>query len=160
VETPWTFENVGRSVVHKTALQKLASDGSFRSSQWRLFCINAEQFELGLQRQAVAQAFLPVVSISNGEAKPLYFVSARASLPGFNYWATRMTRASVQSLSEQGQFDLTETSQASDGRRLARSAKFSSEGLGRAVNSLLATCPAPRSMAGLQTVGSREDAAK
>ena len=160
VETPWTFENVGRSVVHKTALQKLASDGSFRSSQWRLFCINAEQFELGLQRQAVAQALLPVVSISNGEAKPLYFVSTRASLPGFNHWATRMTRASVQSLSEQGQFDLTETSQAPDGRRLARSAKFSSEGLAGAVNSLLATCPAPRSIAALQAVGSREDAAK
>jgi hypothetical protein len=160
VETPWTFENVGRSVVHKTALQRLASDGSFRSSQWRLFCINADQFELGLQRQAVAQALLPVVSISNGEAKPLYFVSTRASLPAFNHWATRMTRASVQSLSEQGQFDLTETSQALDGRRLARSAKFSSEGLAGAVNTLLATCPAPKSIAGLQAVGSREDAAK
>ncbi|MDB5578760.1 MAG: uncharacterized protein JWR80_3936 [Bradyrhizobium sp.] len=160
VETPWTFENVGRSVVHKTALQKLASDGSFRSSQWRLFCINAEQFELGLQRQAVTQALLPVVSMSNGEAKPFYFVSTRAAQPGFNYWATRMTRASVQSLSELGQFDLTETSQGPDGRRLARSAKFSSEGLGSAVNTLLATCPPPRSIAALQAAGSRENAAK
>lgn len=160
VETPWTFENVGRSVVHKTALQKLASDGSFRSSQWRLFCINAEQFELGLQRQAVAQASLPVISMSNGEAKPLYFVSTRAALPGFNYWAMRMTRASVQSLSEAGQFDLTETSQGPDGRKLTRSAKFSSDGLGSAVNTLLATCPAPRSIAALQPAGSRPDAAK
>ena len=160
VETPWTFENVGRSVAHKTALQKLASNGSFRSSQWRLFCINAEQFDLGLQRQAVTQALLPVVSISNGEAKPLYFVSTRASLPGSNHWAMRMTRASVQSLSEGGQFDLTETSQEPDGRRLARSAKFSSEGLAGAVSSLLVTCPAPRSIAALQPVGSREDAAK
>ena len=72
VETPWTFENVGRSVVHKTVLQKLASDGSFRSSQWRLFCINADQFELDLQRQAMAQTLLPAVSISNGGTKPLY----------------------------------------------------------------------------------------
>ena len=74
METPWTFENVGRSVVHKTALQKLASDGSFRSSQWRLFCINADQFELDLKRQAVAQALLPVVSISNGGRNPLFRV--------------------------------------------------------------------------------------
>lgn len=160
VETPWTFENVGRSVVHKTTLQKLASDGSFRSSQLRLFCINADQFELGLQRQAVTQAVLPAVSISTGAAKPLYFVSTRAALPGFNYWAMRMTKASVQSLSEEGQFDLTETSQAPDGRWLARSAKFSSEGLSGAVKTLLATCPAPRSIAGLQTAGPREDAAK
>jgi hypothetical protein len=71
-----------------------------------------------------------------------------------------MTKASVQSLSEEGQFDLTETSQGPDGRRLARSAKFSSEGLAGAVNTLLATCPAPRSIADLQTVGSRDDAAK
>ena len=160
VETPWTFENVGRSVVHKTALQKLASDGSFRSSQWRLFCINVEQFELGLQRQTAAQTFLPVVSMSHGGAKPFYFASTRTAPSGFNYWATRMTKASVQSLSEQGQFDLTETAQGPDGRRLARSAKFSSEGLGGAVNALLATCPAPRSIAALQTAGSREDAAK
>lgn len=160
VETPWTFENLGRSVVHKTALQKLASDGSFRSSQWRLFCINTDQFELDLKRQAVAHAFLPAVSISNGGPKPLYFVSAPAGPPGFNLWAIRMNRASLQSLSELGQFDLTETSQAPDGRRLARSAKFSSEGLAGAVNSLLATCTVPKSTAALQTVGSREDAAK
>ena len=85
------------------------------------------------------------------------FVSTRSSLPGFNHWAMRMTRASVQSLSEGSQFDLTETSQGPDGRRLARSAKFSSEGLGGAVNHLLATCPAPRSIAALQAVGSREE---
>ena len=72
----------------------------------------------------------------------------------------RMTRASVQSLSEEGQFELTETSQAPDGRRLARSAKFSSEGLAGGVNTLLATCPPARSIAGLQAVGVREDAAK
>ena len=76
VETPWTFENAGRSVVHKTVLQKLTSDGSFRSSQWRLFCNNADQFELNLKRQAMAPTFLPAVSISNGGTKPLYFVSA------------------------------------------------------------------------------------
>ena len=46
------------------------------------------------------------------------------------------------------------------GAMFARSAKFSSEGLAGAVNSLLATCTVPKSTAALQTVGSREDAAK
>ena len=63
--------------------------------------------------------------------KPLYF-SVRAGQVGrgSSLGDASMTRASVQSLGRrQPQFDLTETSQAPDGRRLARSAKFSSEGL-------------------------------
>ena len=71
-----------------------------------------------------------------------------------------MTRASVQSLAELGQFDLTETSQAPDGRRLTRSAKFSSEGLAGAVNSLLTTAPSQKHSAALQAPGARESAAK
>ena len=47
METPWIFESAGRNMVCKTVLQiELTSDGSFRSSQWRLFCNNADQFEL------------------------------------------------------------------------------------------------------------------
>ena len=160
VETPWTFENAGRSVVYKTVLQKLASDGSFRSSQWRLFCNNADQFELNLKRQAMAHTFLPAVSISNGGTKPLYFVSAPAGSLGFNQWAMRMTRASVQSLAELGQFDLTETSQAPDGRGLTRSTTFSTEGLAGAVNSLLTTCSVPKGTAAMEAPGARETAAK
>ena len=162
VETPWTFENAGRSVVHKTVLQKLTSDGSFRSSQWRLFCINADQFELDLKRQAMAHwLFFPRFRFRMADTKPLYFASAPTESLGFNQWAMRMTRASVQSLAELGQFDLTETSQAPDRRRLTRSAKFSTEGLAGAVNSLLATCSvakkAPRRW---QAPGARESAAK
>jgi len=160
VETPWTFENLGRSVVHKTALQKVAGDGSFRSAQWRLFCINADQFELDLQRETMAQTFFPTASISSGGPKPLYFRFATTKLPGFDLWAMRMSRASLQSLSDLPQFDLTETSQAPDGRRLARSAKFSSEGLAGGLGRLLATCPGPRNPAPLQTMGSNDSAVK
>jgi hypothetical protein len=69
-----------------------------------------------------------------------------------------MTRASVQSLTALPQLDLTETSQ--DGRRLAHSVKFSGEGLASAMDSLRATCPPPKSIAPLQTIGSRDSAAK
>jgi hypothetical protein len=71
-----------------------------------------------------------------------------------------MTRASVQSLTALAQLDFTETSQAADGRRLTHSVKFSGEGLASALDSLLATCPAPRSITPLQTIGSRDSAAK
>ncbi len=160
VETPWTFENNGRSMVRKTVVQKSDADKSFRLSQWRLFCFNTEQFELAYQRQAVANSFLPTVSISDGGSKPLYLSPASSKAPGFDLWGLRMTSASVQSLTALPQLDFTETSQATDGRRLAHSAKFSSEGLAGAMDSLRATCPPPKSMAPLQAIGSRDSAAK
>jgi hypothetical protein len=160
VETPWTFENNGRSMVRKAVVQKNDADKSFRLSQWRLFCFSTEQFELAYQRQAVANSFLPTVSISDGGSKPLYLSPASSKPPGFDLWGLRMTSASVQSLTALPQLDFTETSQATDGRRLAHSVKFSSEGLKSAMDSLRATCPPPKSMAPLQTIGSRDNAAK
>jgi hypothetical protein len=159
VETPWTFENVGRGVVHKTAVQKNA-DRSFRLSQWRLLCFNADQFELDFQRPAVTNALFPTVSISNGGPKPFYLSHAPSKPPGSDLWGLRMTKASVQALAELPQFDFTETSQATDGHRLAHSVKFSGEGLSRGLDSLLATCSAPKSSAPLQTIGSRDSTAK
>ena len=160
VETPWTFENVGRGVIYKTAVQK-NGDGLFRLSQWRLFCFNTDQFELDFRRQTVANTLLPTVSISAGGPKPFYLSPATAKPPaGSDLWGLRMTKASVQALAELPQLDYTETSQATDGRRLAHSVKFSGEGLPRALDSLLATCPAPKSIAALQTTESRDSAAK
>lgn len=159
VETPWTFENLGRGVVHKTAVRKIG-DRSFRLSQWRLLCFNADQFELGFQRPAVGNALFPTISISNGGPKPVYLSPAPSKPSGSDLWGLRMTKASVQALAELPQFDFTETSQATDGRRLAHSIKFSGEGLSRGLNSLLATCPAPKSVAPLQTIGSRDSTAK
>jgi hypothetical protein len=160
VETPWTFENNGRSMVRKTVVQKNDTDKSFRLSQWRLYCFNTGQFELAYQRQAVANLLFPTVSISDGGPKPLYLSPASSKSSGFDLWGLRMTRASVQSLTALPQLDFTETSQAADGRRLAHSVKFSSEGLASALDSLLATCPAPKGIAPLQTIGSRDSAAK
>jgi hypothetical protein len=71
-----------------------------------------------------------------------------------------MTSASIQLLTALPQLDFTETSQATDGRRLAHSVKFSSEGLASAMDSLRATCPPPKSIGPLQTIGSRDNAAK
>ena len=71
-----------------------------------------------------------------------------------------MTRASLQALANEPQFEVTETSQAQDGRRRARKAKFSSEGLTGALDRLLASCPPAKPTAPLQAVGSRDSAAK
>ncbi len=90
-----------------------------------------------------------------------------------------MNRTLLQSLVDVPQFDFTETSQTPDGRRLAHTATFSSEGLAGALDSLLATCPPAKpvpplaavpftaapfttatSKAPLQTIGARDGAAK
>ena len=147
----WTFENNGRSLMRKTVVQRNDADKSFRMSQWRLLCSNTEQFELAYQRQAAANSSFPTVSISDGGPKPLYLSPASTRQAGFDLWGLRMNRASVQSLIALPQLDFTETSQATDGRRLAHSVKFSNEGLASALDRLLATCPAPKSMAPLQT---------
>jgi hypothetical protein len=156
VETPWTFENNGRSMVRKAVVQKNDADNSFRLSQWRLSCFNTEQFELDYLRQGAANSFFHTVSISDGGPKPLYLSPALSKLPGVRLWGLRMTSASVQSLTALPQLDFTETSSATDGRRLAQSVKFSSEGLASAMDRLRATCPPPKSKA----IGSRDTAAK
>jgi hypothetical protein len=172
VETPWIFENNGRSTVRKIVTQKNDGDKSYRLSQWRLFCFNTDQFELDFQRPAVTNAFFPAVSISNAGSTPQYFKSPPLKAQGFETWGVRMTRASLRALADQPQFDFTETSQGSDGRRTAHTAQFSSEGLAGALDSLLATCPPAKPAAAfaapvtapftapLQTIGSRDSAAK
>jgi hypothetical protein len=57
------------------------------------------------------------------------------------------------------QFDFAETSFASDGRRLAHPAKFSTEGLAAALGSLTPTCPPSKPAVPVQTVGTRDSAA-
>jgi hypothetical protein len=71
----------------------------------------------------------------------LYFKSPPLKAQGFEVWGVRISRAQLQSLADVPQFDFTETSQTPDGRRLAQSATFSSEGLAGALDSLLSTCP-------------------
>jgi hypothetical protein len=167
VETPWTFENNGRSVVLKVAAQKNDDGKSYRILQWRLRCFNTEQFEVDFQRPKIANALFAAVSIAGAAPKPLYFTSVLAGLPGSDTWGLRLSRASVRSLAEAPLFDFAETSQGPDGRRLAHTQKFSSEGLAHALDTLLATCPPAKtvtplqtSIAPLQTTESRDSAAK
>jgi hypothetical protein len=167
-ETPWTFENGARSMVGKVALQMDGGETSYRASQWRLFCFNAEQFELDFQRKATADAILgtvATVSIADAATKPQFFTEGRSKLPGYEVWGLRMSRSSVQSLAGISQFEFTETSQTPDGHRLAHTAKFSNEGLSGAFDSLLATCPppprsSPASASAVTPVAARDSAAK
>ena len=160
VETLWTVENIGRTVVHKSVTQKHDGDSAYHSSQWRLFCLNTGQFELDFQREATANAKSATVSITNPGPRPLYFTLIPTKSPGFELWAMRMTRVSLQSLADASQFDLTEAAPGVDGSKLEHVAKISSEGLAGALDSLLATCPAPRNVAPLQSIGARDSVAK
>jgi hypothetical protein len=163
VETPWTFENSGRSLVHKVAIAKGDAGSSYRTLQWRLFCFTAGQFELDFQRQIAAVPAFATVSISSGGPKPLFFVFPPAKPQGFEIWGLRMTRVSVQTFADLPQFDFTETTFAPDGHGLVRPVKFSNEGLPAALDNLLATCPAQKENVPLAPVPAnkpRDSAAK
>ena len=155
-ETRWAFENVGRSVVHKTLIQKNDGDKSYRTLQWRLICFNTNQFELDFQRPRAVSSVLPSVAVPGGSAKPQYLMSASVKSSASDLWAMRMTRASIQALAEQPELDLIEASQTPDGRRVAQTAKFSSEGLATALDSLPATCPPAKTI----TAGAGDSVAK
>jgi hypothetical protein len=157
VETPWTFENSGHSMVRKVALQKDERDNSYRLSQWRLFCFNADQFELDFQRPAQATSTFATVAISTGGPKPLYFSFPPAKPAGFEVWGLRINRASLQSIAGLPQFDFTETSLSTDGRRLAHPQKFSAEGLSGALASLVSTCPQRKDVALQRDVTSQKE---
>src|SRR5262245_48718994 len=160
-ETPWKFENSVRGMVSKAAAVREEGGKSWRLSQWRIICSSNEQFELNFQRPALtAGATLPTVAISGAGPTPQHFNWPPAKIQGYEIWALRVTRASVQGLAAVPQFEFLESVQAADGKRVARSAKFSTEGLAGALTTLAATCPPPKNMALRQAVGAQESAAK
>jgi len=159
-ETPWIFENSGRAILRKTVTRRDEGDEAYRLVQWWLFCLTTEHFELNFRRPAATSAVLPTFSISNGGLASLNLTMAPLKTSGFERWGLRMTRDSLQALASEPQFDFTETSQAPDGGRRARTAKFSSEGLPGALDRLAATCPPAKANAPLRTVGSRDSVAK
>ena len=128
-------------MVSKAVLRMDSGETSYRAAQWRLFCFNADQFELDFQRKAVTDPSFATVSILSGEAKPQVFIAGRSRLPEYEIWGLRLNRAAVQSLAGRPQFDFTETSQTADGHPLVHAVKLSSDGLTGALESLLATCP-------------------
>jgi hypothetical protein len=160
VETAWTFENSSRSMARKAVIERGDTEKSWRTTQWRIICFNADQFELDLQRPALTGSVFPTLAISAGASAARYFKSPPAKLQGFEVWGLRLNKDEILSLTTEGQFSFTETSQATGAKRLARTATLSNEGLGRALNSLIETCPPSKSIALRQTVGATEAAAK
>ena len=142
VETPWQFENGGRSMVGKFATQRSEGESSYRLLQWRLICVSTEQFELDVQRPTTKSTY-PTVAISNAAAVPLYFTQITSKTAGADFWGVRMTHAAIDKLAGQPQFDLIESSQGPDGRHAVRTA-LSTEGLSQALDMLLPTCPSAK----------------
>ena len=145
VETLWQFENGGRSMVGMVASEKVEDDNSYRLLQWRLICVSNEQFELDVQRPATKSVF-PAVAITDAAAVPLYFTQITAKAGGAEFWGVRMKRAAVEELAAQPQFELIESSQTADGRHATHTG-MSTEGLSRALDTLLPTCPPARPLA-------------
>jgi hypothetical protein len=150
VETPWAFENLNRALIRKSAIARDENGKTWRALQWRLFCLNAEQFQLDFQRQVTATTTFATISISSGGAKPFAFAFPPSKPAGYEVWGLRMPKSSAQAIADLPQIDLIETANALDGRRLARPEKLSTEGLSASLASLLATCPAPREAAPAQ----------
>ncbi|MFO1110966.1 MAG: hypothetical protein U1E61_17450 [Bradyrhizobium sp.] len=160
-ETPWKFENGVRSMVSKFAAVREETGKSWRLSQWRIVCASSEQFELNFQRPALtAGSSLPTVAISGVGPTPQHFNWPPAKFQGFEIWALRVTPASAQGLAALPQFEFTESAQAADGKRMARAATLSTDGLSGALTTLASTCPPPKNLALRQTVGAHESAAK
>jgi hypothetical protein len=161
-ETPWKFENSVRSMVSKAAVLREEGGKSWHLAQWRIICSSNEQFELSFQRPALAAGTaLPMVTLSGvGGPAAQQFNWPPAKVQGFEIWALRMTRASVQTLASAPQFEFMESVQNADGKRVARAAKFSTEGLAGALSTLAATCPPPKNMVLRQTVDAQDSAAK
>jgi len=114
----------------------------YRTTHWRLFCMDGERFELDYQRQTAGNALLPTISISNAPATSLYFRPPPAKRQGVEIWGLSLTKTAFRTFTETPRFDFTETS-LSDGKRLARTTRLSSEGLASALEKLTVTCPAP-----------------
>jgi hypothetical protein len=160
VETPWAFENLGRALIRKSAVARNEGGKSWRTLQWRLFCLNAEQFQLDFQRQIAAAPTFAAISLSSGGARPLTFAYPPARPAGYEVWGLRIPKSSAQALADLPRIDLTETGIAPDGRRLAHAEKLSTEGLAASLTSLLASCPPPKDTAAVQQALPQDRASK
>lgn len=156
VETPWTFEAGARNMVHKVALARRQGEPSFRTIQWRFICFNSNSFELDFQRPQTPRVAQSLIAVSGG-GPPTFLSLGQVKVPEAELWGARMTRASVQLLSDSSQTDFTETMVAADGRKTPVTQKLSNEGLAEALGKLTATCPAPPPQ---QRVDTRDQAAK
>lgn len=142
-ETQWTFEPGARNMIHKVALQRREGEPSFRTIQWRLICFDSESFELDFQRARTPRYAQSSISVSAGGPPTFLFLGQVKSFET-EQWGARMTKPSVQSLSNAPQTDFTEALAAADGHKNVFTQKLSNDGLPDALRRLSATCPASR----------------
>jgi hypothetical protein len=160
VETPWTFESTGLSMMHKIVAVRTPGQTSFRLLQWRVACFDTNRFTLSLQRPAPTTANYTTVSIAGSDAKPIYFSFPPVKAPGIEQWSLSLPRAALRSLLDRPQIEFTETALLADGHRAPRTTQLSNEGWAGALQTLLATCPPPRSPAAAPVARAAEGATK
>jgi hypothetical protein len=156
VETPWRFESNALNSVRKIAVVKTPGDAFFRLLQWRVTCFNSDNFSFDFQRPTRAGA---LVAVAHGGGSPVYFNGPLSIGSGssFEQWGMRLIHSRLESLVDQPQIEIIETSLASDGRSVPQTTKLSNEGWTHAMDSLLASCPPAR---GAVAVHSNEAAVK
>jgi hypothetical protein len=159
VETPWTFESNARNAVHKVVAQRRPGEPSFRLMQWWLVCFDSDHFVMEFQRPVPVTPSFRMVSIPV-DAKPLNFTFSPTKASGIEVWGLRMAHASVQSLLDLPQLEVTEASFVADGRRVAQTTSLSNDGLAGALDRLSPTCPAPKGPAPSQALSSPDRAEK
>jgi len=138
VETPWRFESNGGNMIRKIALVRGAGETSFRLLQWRVICFDSDNFSFDFLRPARAGA---LVAISHHGASPVYFNGPSISGTKFEQWGMRLIRSRLESLVNQPQAEMIESSLASDGRSVSQTTKLSNDGWRGAIEPLLAHCP-------------------
>jgi hypothetical protein len=156
IETPWVFETANRGVAYKTAIRRNEGEASFRATQLRLLCFDADRFELALQRAApVAPGFTSVAVMMGPER--LKFSYPPRKVDGQEFWGVRISGKQVRAAEADAEVELTE-GDLSGGRWQFQATKLSNEGLPAALQSLMATCPPLRPV--VTPVASRDSAAK
>lgn len=158
VETRWRFERNGLKVLHKIAVVRRAGEPSFRLLQWRVSCFDAGRLALDFLRPVSGSPNLSSVAMAGDDAIPVYF-NQPVTASGREQWGLRLPKPDLQSLMDQPHIELTETSPAADGRRVAQTIKLSNDGWADALAPFLATC-APSKGAASQAPGPGEAAAK
>ncbi len=138
VETPWQFESNGLNMMRKIAFARGSGETSFRLLQWRVTCFDSDSFSFDFLRPARAGA---LVAISHHGASPVYFSGPLISGTNFEQWGMRLIRSRLESLVNQPQIEMIESSLASDGRTVSQTTKLSNEGWRGAMEPLVAHCP-------------------
>ena len=142
VDTPWIVDTSNGVVVRKFALDKRGSS-AFRPVQWRLSCLNGNDFRLEYQFQNASDGNVTAIGLSDEASQSFNFGSSRILSAGFETWQLRLSRDDLKSLAAWPHIDLTETSSGQDSQPSLHVEKLSADGLTASVAQLVAACPLP-----------------